>query len=59
MSGPAFSPRAGLDPKRFCLWVYAHAGLAAAWEIEDGHDPVRSFSVIDIVEARLLGNRPQ
>ena len=51
------SSRAELDPDRFCLWVYAHAGLAAAWEIEDGHDPVRSFAVIDIVEARLVGKK--
>ena len=51
--------RASLDHDRFELWVYAHAGLAAAWEIEDGHDPARSFAVIDIVEARLIGRTCQ
>lgn len=45
--------RAGLDPDRFRLWVYAHAGLAGAWEAQDGHDPARSFAVIEMIEARL------
>lgn len=42
---------AKLDTARFRLWVYAHAGLAAAWEIEDGHNPARSIAVMDIIEA--------
>lgn len=41
---------AGLDPDRLRLWVYAHAGLAAAWEVEDGYDPIRSLAVIEIIE---------
>lgn len=41
---------AKLDPARFRLWVYAHAGLAAAWDLAEGHDPARSLAVIDIIE---------
>jgi streptomycin 6-kinase len=42
-----------LDPDRLLRWIYAHAGLAAAWEIADGHDPVRSIAVLGLAEARL------
>jgi len=42
-----------LDPDRLLRWTYAHAGLAAAWEIADGHDPGRSMAVLELAEARL------
>jgi len=45
--------RAGLDPNRLLRWTYAHAGLAAAWEMADGHDPARSDAVLALAEARL------
>jgi len=44
---------AGLDPDRLLRWIYAHAGLAAAWELSDGHDPARSYAVLELSEARL------
>jgi streptomycin 6-kinase len=44
---------ADLDPDRLLRWIYAHAGLAAAWELADGHDPVRSMAVLNLCEARL------
>ncbi|MEW5684411.1 MAG: aminoglycoside phosphotransferase family protein [Pseudomonadota bacterium] len=44
---------ADLDPGRLLRWIYAHAGLAAAWELADGHDPARSMAVLDLAEARL------
>ncbi|PZQ63658.1 MAG: hypothetical protein DI570_08235 [Phenylobacterium zucineum] len=44
---------ARLDPERLLRWIYAHAGLAAAWELADGHDPVRSMAVLALAEARL------
>ena len=39
--------RAGLDFDRLRAWTFAHAGLAAVWELEDGHDPSRSYAVLD------------
>lgn len=44
---------AGLEPVRLLRWVYAHAGLAAAWELADGHDPARSFAVLELAQAWL------
>lgn len=44
---------AALPPERLLRWVHAQAGLAAAWELEDGHDPARSFAVLALAEARL------
>ena len=44
---------AGFDPDRLLRWIYAHAGLAAAWDLADGHDPARSFAILDLAEARL------
>jgi len=45
--------RAGLEPERLLCWIYAHAGLAAAWELADGQDPSRSWAVLELAEARL------
>lgn len=42
---------ARLELSRLRSWVFAHAGLAAVWDLEDGHDPSRSFAVLD----RLAG----
>jgi streptomycin 6-kinase len=42
---------AALDPQRLGQWIYAHAGLAAAWDLMDGHDPSRSWVVIAQIEA--------
>jgi streptomycin 6-kinase len=44
---------AGLDPDRLLRWIYAHAGLSAAWDLADGHDPARSFAVLELAEQRL------
>lgn len=44
---------ASLEPDRLLQWIYAHAGLAAAWELADGHDPARSWAVLELAEARL------
>ncbi|WP_374570983.1 aminoglycoside phosphotransferase family protein [Phenylobacterium sp.] len=45
------SAGAGLDRERLRRWSFAHAGLAAVWEIEDKMNPERSFAVLD----RLAG----
>jgi streptomycin 6-kinase len=44
---------ADLQPDRLLLWIYAYAGLAAAWELADSHDPSRSWAVLALAEARL------
>lgn len=44
---------AGLDPGRLLRWIYAHAGLAASWDMMDGQDTARSFAVLELAEARL------
>lgn len=44
---------ARLDPDRLLRWMYAHAGLAAAWDLADGQDPGRSYAVLELAEARL------
>lgn len=44
---------ASLDPDRLLRWIYAHAGLAASWDLMDGQDTVRSFAVLELAEARL------
>jgi len=44
---------AGLEPERLLRWIYAHAGLAAAWELADGQDSSRSWAVLGLAEARL------
>lgn len=44
---------AELDAARLRLWIYAHAGLSAAWDLMDGHDPSRSWFVIERIEAAL------
>lgn len=36
---------AGLDPDRLLRWVIAHAGLSAAWHVEDGGDPGPALAV--------------
>lgn len=42
-----------LDPHRLLRWIYAHAGLAAAWDAMDGQDPARSHAVLELAEAHL------
>jgi streptomycin 6-kinase len=44
---------AGLDADRLLRWIYAHAGLAASWDLMDGQGTARSFAVLDLAEARL------
>jgi streptomycin 6-kinase len=34
-----YAARLGLDPRRVLGFAFAHAGLAASWDIDDGEDP--------------------
>jgi len=47
------SDLARLPPERLLAWIYAHAGLSAAWDEADGQDAQRSFAVLQIVEPML------
>ena len=38
-----FSQRLDLDVQRILNFAFAHAGLSASWDIEDGFDPDFSF----------------
>lgn len=44
---------ARLELPRLLRWIYAHAGLAAAWDMADGQDPSRSNAVLELAGARL------
>ena len=44
---------AALEPRRLLQWVFAHCGLAAAWSIEDGHDPAVALAVMDLASGEL------
>lgn len=48
------SALANLEPARLQSWAYAHAGLSAAWDIQDGAlvEAERSFALISLLEGR-------
>jgi streptomycin 6-kinase len=46
---------AGLDARRLALWSFAHAGLSAAWQIEDDDDPAPNYQIMDVFAADLGG----
>ena len=44
---------AQLPPDRLLAWIYAHAGLSAAWDDAEGQEAERSWAVLRIVEPML------
>lgn len=44
---------AGLDRSRLMQWIFAYAGLSAAWHLEDGSDPQLAIDIAKIVSAIL------
>jgi len=44
---------ARLDPRRLTRWLTAHAGVSAAWCIQDGHDPTAAFALAEAGAALL------
>lgn len=42
---------AGLDRSRLMQWIFAYAGLSAAWHLEDGSDPQLAIDIAKIVLA--------
>ena len=47
------SQAADLDPARLIRWGFAHAGLAAAWSLEDGWDATGALGLMEIARAEL------
>ncbi len=45
--------KARLDRDRLLRWVYAHAGLSAAWAIEDDTDPSTALALLDVAGAEI------
>jgi streptomycin 6-kinase len=46
---------ADLDPPRLLRWVAAHAGLSAAWALEDRRDASWSLQVLNVVLPAITG----
>ncbi|ODT09050.1 MAG: 3'-kinase, partial [Kaistia sp. SCN 65-12] len=44
---------ADLEPRRLLRWIAAHAGLSAAWHVEDGSDPALALGVGALALAEL------
>jgi streptomycin 6-kinase len=40
---------ARLDRDRLLRWTLAHAGISAAWCIQDGHDPAAGLAIAEVV----------
>jgi streptomycin 6-kinase len=49
-----YAARLGLDPQRVLAFAFAHAGLAASWDIEDGNDPTFRLRCAEVL-APLVG----
>ena len=44
---------ARLDRDRLLRWTHAHAGVSAAWCIEDGHDPAAALAIAELAGSLL------
>jgi streptomycin 6-kinase len=44
---------ARLEPQRLTRWLVAHAGVSAAWCVQDGHDPTAAFALAEAGAALL------
>ena len=44
---------ARLDPHRMTRWLVAHAGVSAAWCMQDGHDPTDAFALAELAASLL------
>ncbi|MHA1570346.1 MAG: aminoglycoside phosphotransferase family protein, partial [Alphaproteobacteria bacterium] len=42
-----YARRLGLEVQRVLGFAFAHAGLAARWDLEDGDNPTYSFKCVD------------
>ncbi len=50
-----YARRLYLDARRVLNFAFAHAGLSASWDIEDGDDPSYSLECVDILSSCASG----
>ncbi len=50
-----YARRLNLDARRVLNFAFAHAGLSASWDIEDGEDPSYSLECADILSSCVSG----
>jgi streptomycin 6-kinase len=50
-----YAGRLGLDVRRVLAFAFAHAGLAASWDMEDGGDPAYRLRCAEVLEAVING----
>lgn len=48
-----YADRLGLDPQRVLAFAFAHAGLAASWDMDDGGDPAYRLRCAEVLEAAI------
>ena len=46
-----YADRLGLDVQRVLAFAFAHAGLAASWDMDDGADPAYRLRCAEVLEA--------
>jgi streptomycin 6-kinase len=46
-----YADRLGLDMQRVLAFAFAHAGLAASWDMDDGGDPAYRLRCAEVLEA--------
>ncbi len=54
-----YARRLGLPPARVLAFAFAHAGLSAAWDMEDGLDPAFSLGCTRILASLLPAAAPR
>ena len=50
-----YARRLGLDVQRVLAFAFAHAGLAASWDLGDGDDPTYSLKCVDALSPLFDG----
>jgi streptomycin 6-kinase len=50
-----YAGRLELDMQRVLAFAYAHAGLSASWDIEDGSDPEYRLRCAEVLEVAIQG----
>ena len=46
-----YADRLDLDPRRVLDFAFAHAGLSACWDMEDGEDPAYSLACAEVLSS--------
>ena len=48
-----YAGRLGLDPRRVLAFAFAHAGLSASWDMDDGNDPAYRLRCAEVLDPLL------